>query len=106
MNEWNLCDLGIDLEATGKNISYLMQKNRVTSKMLAETLGISVQSISKWRHGVSLPSIDNFLILGKIFNMSIEDILVQRYQLKDGDNSIRKWEVVLCKRKKRVLTIG
>ena len=39
------------------------------------------QAVYKWLSGKSLPSLDNFVILSRLLNTSIEDILVI-----DGDS--------------------
>ena len=67
----------IDLVKTGNNIKALMVKNNISVSKLQDILGFtSPQAIYKWFWGQSLPSVDNLVILSRILNVSIEDILV------------------------------
>lgn len=67
---------GIDVKATGERIDELMKKHQLTDKALAGLLGISIQSVNKWRHGKNLPDTENLYILSRILDITIEDILV------------------------------
>ncbi|MGI6781722.1 MAG: helix-turn-helix domain-containing protein [Acholeplasmataceae bacterium] len=67
----------INLEKTGKNIKRLREEKNLTVRDLQEVLGFeSPQAIYKWQWGESLPTIDNLVILAKIFGCQIHDILV------------------------------
>lgn len=66
----------IDLKATGNNIKYLIEKSNYTIKELQYKFGFATpQSIYKWIHGTSLPTVDNLVILSKILNTSMDDII-------------------------------
>lgn len=67
----------INLEKTGQNIKKLRIDNNMSVKDLQNLLGFeSPQAIYKWQWGDSLPTIDNLVVLAKIFNVQINDILV------------------------------
>lgn len=67
----------IDLVRTGMNITFLRKMRRMSVRDLAQMLGFqSVQSIYKWQRGECLPTIDNLIVLSRIFGTSIDDILV------------------------------
>ena len=67
----------INLVKTGNNIKALMVKNNISVVKLQDILGFTTpQAIYKWFWGQSLPSVDNLVILSKVLNVSIEDILV------------------------------
>ena len=67
----------IDMQATGKNIAILRKKEGWTVRHLADVLGLqSAQAIYKWQSGESLPTIDNLVILARLFRTSVEGILV------------------------------
>lgn len=67
----------INLKLTGQNIKQLRISNNMTVKDLQNILGFeSPQAIYKWQWGDSLPTIDNLVVLAKIFNVQINDILV------------------------------
>lgn len=74
---WNDMNIsGIDMDATGKKISELIDKSGLSDKELGEIMGLSVQSINKWRHGRNLPNIENLFFLSKIFGIKVDDLLV------------------------------
>ena len=67
----------INMVKTGQNIIYLRKKAGLSVKDLQDIFGFSTpQAIYKWQQGVSLPTIDNLVVLAKIFHVHIEDILV------------------------------
>ena len=46
------------------------------NKELGEIMGLSVQSINKWRHGHNLPDIENLSFLSRIFGIKVDDFLI------------------------------
>lgn len=68
----------IDLKATGKRISSLRLEKGYSVKDLQDFFGFEQpQAIYKWQWGQSLPSVDNLFALSRLFNTSIDDILVE-----------------------------
>jgi len=59
----------------GNQITCLRKRNKLTQDELAEKLGVSVQSISKWENGHSLPETTSLPLLAKLLNCSIDAIL-------------------------------
>ena len=60
--------LSIQQKATGERIRELLKKNGYTVKDIQKFMGFeNPQAIYKWISGRSLPSIDNFLILSKVY---------------------------------------
>ena len=49
--------------------------NKMTQEYVAEAVGVSRQSVSKWEQGISDPSTSNLFALAKLFGVSVEDIL-------------------------------
>ena len=76
---------GLDVTATCKCIGYLIDKSELNDKELAEKMNISVQAINKWRHGHSIPDIENLYILSMILEVSVDDFLVPK-DLRIGKN--------------------
>ena len=69
----------IDMIATGQNIIRLREQNHLTVKDLQDIFGFTTpQAIYKWQQGATLPSIDNLLVLAKVFHVRIEEILVMK----------------------------
>lgn len=48
---------------------------QMTQEFVAETIGVSRQSVSKWESGVSDPNISNLIALAKLYKVSPEDLL-------------------------------
>ena len=62
---------------TGKHIKELMSKNGYTVKDIQNVMGFEQpKAVYKWLSGKSLPNIDNLVILSKLLNTQIENILV------------------------------
>ena len=67
----------INLEKTGENIKRLREAKNLTVRSLQEIFGFEFpQAIYKWQWGETLPSADNLVVLAKIFDCNIDDILV------------------------------
>ena len=69
--------LSIQPQATGKRIKGLLNERGYSVKDVQNALGFeNPQAVYKWLSGKSLPSLDNFVILSKLLNTRMEDILV------------------------------
>ena len=69
----------IDPVLTGENIVQLRKQAGLSVHDLQHIFGFnSPQAIYKWQSGASLPSIDNLIVLAKILQVRIDDILVTR----------------------------
>lgn len=60
---------------TADRLQQLRKKNGYSQEVLAEKLGISRQSISKWERAESSPEIDNLMALAKIYGITIDELL-------------------------------
>ena len=69
--------LSILQKETGTRIKTLLKEKGYTVKDIQEAMGFEYpQAIYKWLSGNSLPTLDNFVILSRVLNTRIEDILV------------------------------
>lgn len=59
----------------GEYLRKLRVENRLSQEQLAEKLGISRQSISKWEQGNATPDTENIVKLSEIYGVSAESIL-------------------------------
>jgi len=57
------------------NLKKLRKDMNLSQEDLADKLGVSRQSISKWESGVVYPEMDKMVQLCKIFNLSMDDLL-------------------------------
>ena len=64
---------------TAKSLGEALKENRIKCKMtqefVAETLGVSRQSVSKWESGISDPNTSNLVALAKLYGISAEELL-------------------------------
>ena len=62
-----------------KSLGESLKENRVrcqmTQEFVAETLGVSRQSVSKWENGTSDPNTSNLIALAKLYGISAEELL-------------------------------
>lgn len=57
------------------NLVYLRQHYAVTQEGLAEQLGVSRQTVSKWEAGTNYPEMDKILVLCDLFHVSLDDLM-------------------------------
>ena len=77
---------------TGRKLRRLMNWRGVTVKEIQEEMGLeSPQAIYKWLNGRALPSTENLLILSRLLNISMEDVLAA-YQDSEGKEREKRWD--------------
>ena len=66
-------------KAVAKSLGEALKENRIrcqmTQEFVAETLGDSRQSVSKWENGSSDPNTSNLIALSKLYKISPEELL-------------------------------
>ena len=69
--------ISISMEATGRNIRALMQREGYSVRDIQSVMGFAYpQAVYNWISGKTLPAIENLLILSRLFHTSVENILV------------------------------
>lgn len=58
-----------------RNLSYLRDANNYSQEELAETIGVTRQSIAKWENGESLPDVINCAALAELFDVTLDHLL-------------------------------
>ena len=67
----------IDMQRTGENIKHLRKQNNLTVRELQDIMGFETpNTIYKWQHGDTLPTVDNLVVLAAIFKVKVDDILI------------------------------
>lgn len=67
----------VDMQATGKNIENMRKVAGYTVKDLQNIFGFATpQAIYKWQHGTAMPTIDNLVVLARLFNTTIDKLIV------------------------------
>ena len=61
-------------------IMQLRKQKGWSQEELAEKLGISRQSVSKWESGMSVPDLDKILKLGELFAVSTDYLLKEEME--------------------------
>ena len=61
----------------GEAIKEHRTRCKMTQEFVAESLGVSRQSVSKWENGTSDPSTTNLLAIAKLFGITAEELLKQ-----------------------------
>jgi transcriptional regulator with XRE-family HTH domain len=81
----------------GKKLLYLRKKNKLTQAELAEKLNYSDKAISKWEKGESLPPVEVFYNISKLYGVSLDYII--------GDETIDPQPIKTDDRKRIYLNI-
>lgn len=62
------------------------KENNITQEQIADMVHVSRQTISNWENGKSYPDIESLLLLGDIYNVSLDELI-------KGDVEFMKKEV-------------
>lgn len=65
----------------GQKIIQLRNVADISQEQLAETLGVSRQSVSKWEMDQALPQIDKVIQLAEIFSVSTDELLLDKIEI-------------------------
>lgn len=67
----------VNLVMTGANIRAIRKQRGLSVKDLQDIFGFATpQAIYKWQQGVTLPTVDNLVVLANVFGVPMEKILV------------------------------
>lgn len=56
-------------------LQQLRKNNNLSQEELAEKIGVSRQAVSKWERAEASPDTDNLILLSRLYNMSLDEIL-------------------------------
>ena len=74
----------------GENLRNLRKSKKISQEKLAEKVGVSRQSVSKWETGEAYPEMNNILVLCSIFHCNINDLVNENLRLTAENEEIRK----------------
>lgn len=77
----------MDLTKIGGFIAELRKERGLTQEKLAECLGISNKTISRWENGNYLPPVEMLMELSKFFGVSINELLSGKRLVEDEAQS-------------------
>lgn len=66
----------------GSRIQQFRIYNGLTQEQLAEKLGVSRQSVSKWEMEQALPEIDKVIMMSRLFSIGTNEILLEEEDIK------------------------
>ena len=69
----------------GQKIVHLRTVSDISQEQLAETLGVSRQSVSKWEMDQALPQIDKVLQLAEIFGVTTDELLQDSIEINRNE---------------------
>ena len=92
----------------GDNLKNLRKSKKLSQEELSEKVGVSRQSVSKWENSEAYPEMNNMLILCKIFNCKINDLLSEQIEdFNSFDEEVKMNVVKLNKEEqKKVKTLS
>ena len=65
---------------TGEKLAKLRKENKYTQEQLAEVIGVSRQSISKWESDGAFPETEKLIILSRLYKCSIDYLLKEEIE--------------------------
>ena len=68
----------------GEKLSKLRKEYNYTQEQLADILGVSRQSISKWESDIAYPETEKLIELGKLFECSMDYLIKDEVTEKTG----------------------
>lgn len=85
----------------GENLKLIRKSKKISQEQLAERLGVSRQSISKWETGENYPSMANIICLCDIFNCKINELVHEDFSDINFLDEEIKMSVVKFKKKEQ-----
>lgn len=87
----------MDSEKTGRLILKLRKEKHMTQSELADILGVSDKTVSKWERGQGIPDVSLLMGLSEFFKVKIEDILAgESKECVDNAGNIKKAKYYVC----------
>lgn len=71
-----------------EKITILRKKNGMSQEELADKLGVSRQSVSKWERAEAIPDLDKILVMSNLFGVSTDALLKDEIGVDDAGEQI------------------
>lgn len=68
----------------------LRKQNNLSQEQLAEKIGVSRQAVSKWERSEASPDTDNLILLARLYNVSLDELLKTEDDIPDYNDSVEK----------------
>lgn len=73
-----------NMKNVGRKIAKLRKNHNMTQLELADEMGISVQAVSNWERGNSMPDISKLPELAELFGVTIDDLLGEHSEVVES----------------------
>ena len=84
----------------GNRIKNLRNERHLSQEYVAEQIGVSRQSVSKWESGVSRPSTGNLICLAELFDVSLDAFTQEtpdnRGNVKKRKDISKTLKIIVC----------
>ncbi len=67
------------------NLKKMRKAAKLTQEQVAEKLNVSRQSVAKWESGETLPDIESCILLSKLYNVTLDELV--RYAKDENDST-------------------
>lgn len=78
-----------------ENLKNIRKENNLSQEQLAEKLGVSRQAVSKWESEQSYPEMDKVLLICKLFNYNIDELMNENVKIvseeKQAKNNVKEF---------------
>ena len=81
----------MDQEKIGKFISECRREKQITQEQLAEQLGITSKSVSKWETGNCLPDASKYKTLCEILGITINELFSGERLNSETENEVKDY---------------
>lgn len=78
----------------GDRLKQIRMNNGWSQEQLAEKIGVSRQAITKWETKKGLPDMENMVILAEIFNLTLDELVLQEVKQKENRATLYESETV------------
>ena len=75
----------MNIEVANRLVEF-RKKNGLSQEQLAEKIGVSRQAISKWERSEASPDTDNLILLARLYNVSLDDLLKTEDEIPMPEN--------------------
>ena len=76
----------------GNKLASLRKQKGLSQLELAEAMNVSRQAVSMWESGATIPSIDNLVLLGRLYEVSVDEILGTAPAKQDSEKAENRAE--------------
>ena len=81
----------------GEKIVDARKENNLTQEQLAELMGVTRQSISRWEQNLAYPEVEKILRLSDILNVSCDYLLKENETRKSGTSVVQEKQSVVTR---------